>query len=447
MMRQSPMGMPTGRFRSAKDQVRTGLVFERRYSRIALVAAVIAVPAWLLVWTVGGVGVWGPMLVGVALLGALVVWLWFRWPRRWLLWFGLVVQVVLLLPVMWSVVFHQFLVVRLAQAVSVAALLLGILAMCHRDFTLKSPNMRRDDVGESVFGNETGLEINWITGIIFSRLGLIMAMMAVLEWITVWVKGGLGLWGPVLTSVALVIMMFSWSWCRRPRRVSFWSGPVLFLALLLPVLWSLFTHNLMEARLAHMFSLIALLDRAMMWNYHDGENPYLHDPKTLEKIREARQIYLSKEGQHELSQRISRGCACLAVTMAMVALPAWAVAWRTGGVGMWWGLTMMGMTLLTVLFGWLWRRRPRISSWVGMGFFSTIFLIMQIFFSYRSMIMRVAQTMSMTSLIMVLMMGVTPLVEWLGERQRAAEHRKSRMIDWDQGTIPEVDADGPLPKQ
>jgi len=37
-------------------------------------------------------------------------------------------------------------------------------------------------------------------------------------------------------------------------------------------------------------------------------------------------------------------------------------------------------------------------------------------------------------------MGVTPLVEWLGERQRAAEHRKSRMIDWDQGTIPEVDA-------
>ncbi len=108
------MGMSNGRFRSAKDQVRTGLVFERRYSRIALVAAVIAVPAWLLVWTVGGVGVWGPMLVGVALLGALVVWLWFRWPRRWLLWFGLVVQVVLLLPVMWSVVFHQFLVVRLA---------------------------------------------------------------------------------------------------------------------------------------------------------------------------------------------------------------------------------------------------------------------------------------------------------------------------------------------
>ena len=185
----------------------------------------------------------------------------------------------------------------------------------------------------------------------------------------------------------------------------------------------------------------------MMWNYHDGENPYLHDPKTLEKILEARQIYLSKEGQHELSQRISRGCACLAVTMAMVALPAWAVAWRTGGVGVWWGLTMMGMNLFTVLFGWLWCRWPWISFWVGLLFFCVSIQALLASFSYRSMIMRVAQTMSMTSLIMVLMMGVTPLVEWLGERQRAAEHRKSRMIDWDQGTIPEVDADGPLPKQ
>lgn len=115
-MERSPMGMPTGRFRNAKDQVRTGLVFERRYSRIALVAAVIAVPTWSIFSAFGGPRVkeWGSIMVGVALLGALVVWLWFRWPRRWLLWFGLVVQVVLLLPVMWSVVFHQFLVVRLA---------------------------------------------------------------------------------------------------------------------------------------------------------------------------------------------------------------------------------------------------------------------------------------------------------------------------------------------
>ena len=432
--------------RSGESDVASGWVFERRYSRIALVAAVIAVPTWSMFSAFGGPRVkeWGSIMVGVALLGALVVWLWFRWPRRWLLWFGLVVQVVLLLPVMWSVVFYQFMAARLAQAASITALILGILAMCHHEFTLNSSARGNpNDTDKTVFGNETEPEINWNVGLNFSCLGLIMTVIAFPAWVMAWVTGGLGLGGPVLTDVALVAMVFLWSWCRWPRRVSFWSGPVVFLALLLPVLWSVVSHDNFVARVAQVVSLLALLSVAMMWDHYDGENPYPNDGKR----QKTRVIIFSREGQHELNHRLGREFICLAMAMAMVALPAWAVAWRTGGVGMWWGLTMMGMNLFTVLFGWLWCRWPWISFWVGLLFFCVSIQALLASFSYRSMIMRVAQTMSMTSLIMVLMMGVTPLVEWLGERQRAAEHRKSRMIDWDQGTIPEVDADGPLPKQ